>query len=182
MAEFVLLITGASGSGTTTLGRALAEHYAVTHLDTDDYYWLPADAPFTQKRSPEERLELILRELGRNPRVVISGSIMTWGLELENAPHLIVYLSLETRIRIERLIRRETERFGAVDPDFIEWASLYDAGTREGRSREKHTSWLARRACPIILLDGDLSVSERLARLAPHLNGTPLKPKQGNFP
>ena len=34
-------ILGASGSGTTTLGRALAERLQCRHFDTDDYFWLP---------------------------------------------------------------------------------------------------------------------------------------------
>jgi adenylate kinase family enzyme len=41
-----VLITGASGSGTTTLGRALAARLGFAFLDADDYYWLPSDLPF----------------------------------------------------------------------------------------------------------------------------------------
>ena len=33
-------ILGAAGSGTTTLGRALAERLQCPHFDTDDYFWL----------------------------------------------------------------------------------------------------------------------------------------------
>ena len=42
-----LHITGASGSGTTTLGRALASAWAVPHADTDDYFWVPTTPPYT---------------------------------------------------------------------------------------------------------------------------------------
>ena len=38
-------ILGASGSGTTALGQALAEHLRCPHFDTDDYFWLPTDPP-----------------------------------------------------------------------------------------------------------------------------------------
>jgi adenylate kinase family enzyme len=34
-------ITGASGLGVTSLGRALADALALPHHDTDDYLWLP---------------------------------------------------------------------------------------------------------------------------------------------
>lgn len=34
-------ILGASGVGTSTLGKALADKLNYCHLDTDDYYWLP---------------------------------------------------------------------------------------------------------------------------------------------
>jgi len=38
-------ILGASGSGTTTLGRALAERLQYPHFETDDYFWLPTAPP-----------------------------------------------------------------------------------------------------------------------------------------
>jgi len=46
----LILITGASGSGTSTLGAALAKELGIAHLDADDYYWLPTTPPFTAKR------------------------------------------------------------------------------------------------------------------------------------
>jgi len=52
----IVHITGASGSGTTTLGRALAERLGWMHLDTDDFYWLPTDPPYREKRPAETRL------------------------------------------------------------------------------------------------------------------------------
>ncbi|MFL6605024.1 MAG: hypothetical protein ACJ8R9_27330 [Steroidobacteraceae bacterium] len=41
-----ILITGASGSGTTTFGRALATEMDWAFFDADDYYWMPSDPPF----------------------------------------------------------------------------------------------------------------------------------------
>ena len=35
----------ASGSGTTTLRRALKEKYEYAHFDTDDYFWIPTNPP-----------------------------------------------------------------------------------------------------------------------------------------
>ena len=43
-------VFGASGSGTTTLGRALAEALGSVHLDTDAYFWESTDPPFTTIR------------------------------------------------------------------------------------------------------------------------------------
>jgi adenylate kinase family enzyme len=40
-------VLGASGSGTTTLARALANHWSVPHADADDYFWVPTDPPGT---------------------------------------------------------------------------------------------------------------------------------------
>ena len=41
-----LHVFGASGSGTTTFGRAWAARFGHTHLDTDDFYWMPTKPAF----------------------------------------------------------------------------------------------------------------------------------------
>ena len=51
-----ILITGAAGSGTTTLGRALAAKLGCAHEDTDTYYWVPTDPPYTTIRSSGGRI------------------------------------------------------------------------------------------------------------------------------
>jgi adenylate kinase family enzyme len=43
-------IAGASGSGVTSLGRALANALASSHHDTDDYFWLPTTPPYRLQR------------------------------------------------------------------------------------------------------------------------------------
>jgi adenylate kinase family enzyme len=55
-------VTGASGSGVTTLGRALADALALPHHDTDDYLWQPTTPPYRQMRETAERLRL-MREM-----------------------------------------------------------------------------------------------------------------------
>ncbi|MDB6123189.1 MAG: hypothetical protein JWQ71_2182 [Pedosphaera sp.] len=158
-------IIGASGSGTSTLGRALAVELEASHLETDDYFWLPTNPPFTSKRARSERLSLLLAEVRATQAAVVSGSLIGWGTKLENAFQLIVFLYLETSIRVERLRKRELERFGKADPAFLEWAAQYDEGPPEGRSLQMQRSWLAARSCPVIELHGDLSVAERMAAI-----------------
>lgn len=66
---------------------------------------------------------------------------------------------------MRRLRERETRRFGldAVSPSawrheeteaFLEWASHYDDGSREGRSLAKHEAWLKSLSCPVLRADG----------------------------
>lgn len=52
-------IFGASGSGVTTLGKALAKKLNLTYFDSDEYFWIHTDPPFTTKRNPKERNDLI---------------------------------------------------------------------------------------------------------------------------
>ena len=72
----VIHIFGASGSGTSTLGRAVADRAGFRFLDTDDYYWLPAEPMYTLKRPIPERLALMERDLDTAEDAVLSGSLV----------------------------------------------------------------------------------------------------------
>ena len=156
-------ITGASGSGTSTLGAVLAAELGVAHLEADDYYWLPTTPPFTSKRDRFERLSSLVADLQAKKSTVLAGSVVDWGQEVENSFDLIVFLYVAAEVRVERLKRREIDRFGSANPAFLEWAAQYDQGPSEGRSLAKHRVWLAARSCEVLELHGNLSVNERLA-------------------
>ena len=55
-------LMGASGSGVTTLGRAVSDRLALPHHDTDDYFWLPTAPPYQTSRPAADRLRL-MREM-----------------------------------------------------------------------------------------------------------------------
>ena len=133
-----ILITGASGSGTTTLGRALAERLGSAYFDIDDYYWLPTQPPYTHKRDPQARLTLLLEALRGVPTArgaVLGGSVMDWGVALQDSFTLIVFLTLPAELRVARLHQREIEKLGRADPEFLASAAQYDEGRLDGRSR-----------------------------------------------
>ena len=73
-------IVGASGSGTTTLGAALAQVMGVPHEDSDSYFWQPTEPPFTTQRPQGERLSMLKAALPSDGRWVLSGSLLSWGL------------------------------------------------------------------------------------------------------
>jgi adenylate kinase family enzyme len=156
---------GASGTGTTTLGRALGSDLSFPVFDTDDYYWLPSTQPFQHKQDPEVRLARLLQDLKVTSRAIISGSILNWGLELEDSLSLIVFLTVPTAVRIARLETREIRTYGRVDPQFLAWAAQYDDGKMSGRSRERHEQWLSRRTCKVLRIDGDTSTVDRVGRV-----------------
>jgi adenylate kinase family enzyme len=160
-----LLITGASGAGTSTLGRELAASIGGVHLESDDYFWLPTSPPYQTRRDGVERLCMLMSDLRAYNAPVLAGSIVDWGSDVEDFFDLIVFLYVETDVRLERLRKREVERFGHVDPELLKWASQYDTVSRKERSLAMHKVWLAQRKCRVLKLLGDLTVEERVSRV-----------------
>ena len=170
-----IYILGASGSGTTTLGRALTEHLTCPHFDTDEYFWLPTDPPCTTKRDTTLRQQFLMEDLTKHDSWVLSGSLCGWGNVAIPLFELVVFLWLPPDIRMERLRHRECERYGErIMPGgdmyehsqaFLEWAASYDDGGLEIRSRRLHEQWLSTLPCPILRMEGEYATEEQLAVL-----------------
>ena len=168
-------ILGASGSGTTTLGRALAARLQCPHFDTDDYFWLPTDPPYTHRRARTERAQLLMDDVTAHDCWVLSGSLCGWGDVAIPLFELVVFLWIPHDIRMARLRQREHARFGArilpggdmyeVSQAFLAWAASYDEGGLDIRSRQLHDQWLSTLPCPILCFEGEYSIAEHLAVL-----------------
>lgn len=164
MANQVIHIYGAAGSGTSTLGKYISEKLGYYWMDTDDYFWQPTNPPYTIKRDVPKRLALMKKDIAKWDKVVISGSLVDWGDELIPLFSLAIRIETETDIRITRLQKRERECFGTrIDvggdmyenhKEFIEWASAYDNGDLDMRSKAKHDEWQKLLQCKQIELDG----------------------------
>lgn len=171
-------ILGASGSGTSTLGRALARCLGAAHLDTDDFYWAPSDVPFTVKRSVEERLELLGQSIGERERWVLSGSLCSWGDPLIPLFTHVVFLYVPWDVRRIRLTNRERLRYGEdalmpggrmheVSRAFLDWASRYDHAGLEQRSYATHDSWLGRLpdSCDVLRVEEETEIQSLTERV-----------------
>lgn len=164
-------VVGAPGGGATTLGRALADSLALPHHDSDDYYWRPTTPPYRETRPAADRLRLMEEMFLDRSGWVLSGSVVGWGEAVASLFDLVVFLVTPTEVRLARLRDREARQFGAdaVAPggwrhqeteDFIEWASHYDDGSREGRSLPRHEAWLDTLICPVLRADGRRALGE----------------------
>ncbi len=177
-------LMGASGSGVTTLGRALADRLALPHHDTDDYFWLPTIPPYQTTRTAADRLRLMHEMFLPRLDWVLSGTVTGWGDELVPLFDLVVFVAAPRELRMQRLRAREAAHFGAdaVAPggwrgqemeSFVEWASHYEAGDRDGRSRAKDEAWLAGLPCPVMRVDGARPVAELVDQLCAELARLP---------
>jgi len=183
-----ILILGASGSGTTTLGRELARVLNFTHLDIDDYFWLKTEVPFTTVRPREERQTLLLKDMHKFPGFVLSGSAVKWDEPLLPYLDLAVFVSTPTEVRIERLHKREHENFGdrilqggdmySNHQEFMEWAAGYDTGGLTMRSRALHEQWIRSCPCPVIRVDGTANPCESAENIAQRFYTKPDEPSR----
>lgn len=161
-------IFGASGSGTTTLGRKLSKELNIKAFDLDDYYWEKTDPPFQVTRERTRRFKLLESDLENLESFIISGH---YGLEYEPIDSLLtlaIFLYVPAKIRQSRLKARELLEYGdrileggdmhEDHLDFVEWAGHYDANDLEGRKLEIHLERIELLSCPVLNIKGDRNI------------------------
>ncbi|SEW42675.1 P-loop NTPase family protein [Chitinophaga arvensicola] len=167
-----LHLFGASGSGVTTLGNALAAQLNIPYFDSDAYFWESTDPPFTIRRNAAQRNALIRADLDKQPDWMVGGSIINWGDTVFPSFDLIVFLWLPPEVRMARLLKREQERYGdriSLNPDrkkqhqeFLAWAADYDHDTGIAtRTLNAHEQWMQKQTAPVLELRGDKTIRER---------------------
>jgi adenylate kinase family enzyme len=174
-----LLVTGAAGSGTSTLGSVLAVLLGCPLFDTDDFVWVPTDPPYQAVRPPAQRLTRLRTALDTLDHWVLAGSIAAWGDAVIGDLDMVIFLSVPTELRLERLKRREAARHGAriapggdlaeIHAGFLAWAAEYETVGLGQRSRIMHESWLADLPCPVLRLDGSKPVPSLAATVLERL-------------
>jgi adenylate kinase family enzyme len=167
-----IIVVGASGSGTTTLGKSLASTLNYIHLDADDYYWEKTNPPFREKIPLGKRNASLATEFKQTENVVLSGSLVSWGDPWKTAFDLAIFLFLPNEIRMKRLRAREVERYGSLlltDPfyrknsqAFLDWAQRYDDPAFEGRSLQAHLNWLNSLDCPVLRIEGEIELKDQI--------------------
>lgn len=172
---------GASGSGTTTLGAALARELNIFQVDVDDYYWKRTDPPYVQKNPPGQRIEAIRQALAGRQDWIISGSLVNWGQSLVDDCTLAVFVYLEPAQRMARLLQREQQRHGErIRPggamyeahlEFIEWAASYETAKAPVRSLDMHEAWTGTLSCPVLRLDATHAVDSLVGQVQGVLSG-----------
>lgn len=167
-----ILIFGASGSGTTTLGTEIEKRTDYKHLDADDYYWKKTNPPFQKKIPLSERNKQLKADFEKFENVVLSGSMVSWGKEWQTAFDLAVFIRLENEERMERLKKREVERYGDKlltdkkiqrhSKDFLDWANQYENANFDGRTLKVHNKWIELLECKVLQINGADNLNENV--------------------
>jgi len=154
------------------LGKRISEFYEIPWFDSDDFFWLPSNPPFSETRSREERIELLKSSVSGKKSFVLSGSIMGWGNFLMDDLELAIYKYVDREERLARLERREKEKFGARLEEgndmfanhrkFMDWAMRYEDGDMTMRSRMSEAAWMEKLRCPIVRIERNISIAEEM--------------------
>jgi len=156
-------IFGASGSGTTTIGKLVSEKLGYKHFDSDDYFWVKTEDPFTVRREQMERIEMLEADLSSCDEWVLSGSVVGWWDDIHSKFDLVVFVYVPRDIRLARLEKREYGRYGDAflaggskyesSQAFLNWAATYDGNPEYGRSLKMHENWMTEIKCPILRIE-----------------------------
>jgi len=165
-------LLGPSCSGTSTLGKLIAEKYNIPWFDTDEIFWIKTDPPFTTKREINERIKMLENIFNVNSSLVLSGSAIKWGDSMKNRLDLVVYKYVDQETRIKRLMAREIERYGNriefgndmydAHKKFVEWNKKYETGGMDMRSGKSELLWINDIKCKIIKLEENRTTEEEL--------------------
>lgn len=163
-------LTGASGSGTTSVGRRLADILCVPHYDTDTFYWEKSLVPFSQPREEADRVQMLSMALRASDSWVLSGSLCGWGDVFVPRFTLVIWLRANNDTRMKRLHERETDRYGDAilaggeyeekHKEFLRWAGGYDFSEDISRNALKHENWLSDLSCPVKVVFNDGTLEE----------------------
>lgn len=169
-----LLISGGPGSGCTSTARALGERLGVPVVDSDAYFHKPTDPPFQEQYTLEERRALLKPVLDPSGNWILSGSVATWGLHPLAATHG-VFLKISKEVRLQRLLARQRDQFGArIEPGgdmqeeheaFLEWAAGYEEREGAGRNLTTDRAFLTAQCARFVEVEGEATVNEIVARL-----------------
>jgi len=161
-----ILIIGASGSGTTTLGKRLSIELGISFIDLDEIFWFDSEIPFTKFRNTEELQSLINSKIYSKNEWIISGDPSLWNVDIENKINFVIFLKTFTAVRISRLEKRFNDNYGIESRvsdnlifenhiEFIDWTKQYDIGGITGRTREKQESWISKLKCKVYETNSD---------------------------
>ena len=173
-------IVGASGSGTTTLAKELGKELNYKHFDTDDFFWVKTHPPYQQKTQVEERIRYMDEGLNDVDRWVLSGSLCGWGDVFIPYFDLVIFLWIPQELRMNRLLEREKKRYGKEiniggkmyksHIEFMQWASKYDSGNLDIRSKKLHYEWIKKLECNVFKIEEDIEINEKVKRVMEIIN------------
>lgn len=167
-----ILIFGANGSGKTTLGRELARTLHYKHMDVEDYYFLRSDIPYTTSRTKDEVIPLMLADIEKYSKFVLSAVAGDFGEKIISKYDLAVCLTVPRDIRLERIRQRAACKFG---DRVLPGGDMFENNNRfiefvANRPLDIIESFVKTLTCPVMYQDGTKTVKQLLDEITERIN------------
>lgn len=159
-----IMIMGLNGSGKSTICRELADLLNYKRMDSEDYYFLDSDIPYTKSRTKEEVQQLMHDDIRIYHNYVLSSVGCNWGPEIVSTFKLAVLLYAPLQVRLERIKQREIARF---ENRVLEGGDMYESQKKfhemvASRSEEDIKQQAGSLTCPVLEIDATLPIREIL--------------------
>lgn len=187
-----IALFGLNGGGKSTLAHALAKQLGYFEIDVEDYYfpeqrksrkWAMehdeimvtehlGDIPFSSPRTKEEVQNALLKDMQSHHKFIISGVTMNWNDDILSRIDIAFWVQAPLEERLKRIKTREEKRFGErvlpggdMYTQQIEFQNV--VGDRDSKKAEESAKRLK---CPIIVLDGTMSVEENFKKIMEYID------------
>lgn len=187
-----IAVFGLNGSGKSTLTHALSKQISYLEMDVEDYYFPQQresrrsalennsviendqldELPFSNPRTKNEVQIAILENIKILPRFIISGVTMDWCDEILSRIDIAYWVQTPLEERLKRIQTREEKRFGAR---VLDGGDMYDQQMEfremvKNRNLDEVEECAMKLSCPVIVIDGTLSVIHNLEKITHSIN------------
>ncbi|WP_349670608.1 AAA family ATPase [Lacrimispora sp.] len=188
-----IAVFGLNGGGKSTLTHALAKQTGYFEMDVEDYYFPQQresrkwalennsvihtdqsdELPFSNPRTKGEVQTAMMENIKTHPRFIISGVTMNWSNEILSRIDIAFWVQTPLEERLKRIQSREEKRFG---PRVLDGGDMFaqQMEFREiviNRDLKKVEECAVKLGCPVIVIDGTLSVMHNLEKIIDNING-----------
>ena len=186
-----IAVFGLNGGGKSTLTHALAKQIGYFEMDVEDYYFPQQresrkwalenkgviendqsdELPFSNPRTKSEVQTAILENIKIHPRFIISGVTMNWCDEILSRIDIAFWVQTPLEERLKRIQAREEKRFGAR---VLDGGDMYEQQMEfremvKNRNLNEVEECAMKLGCPVIVIDGTLSVIHNLENIINNL-------------
>lgn len=157
-----IIITGLNGGGKSTVCKLLAEKMNYFSMDVEDYYFIDSDIPYSKFHTHEQTKKLMLDDIAKHNNFVLATVNCDWGEEIASMCKLAVVLNAPLDIRMERIKKREYEKF---QDRILQGGDLFESQqkfhnkvlVRDEKHIEKQMQFIT---CPVLELDATLPIQD----------------------